>query len=74
MNDREISYRALANDVLVVAKQGGRGDDWAAYIAAVPGQDHEHEWREVAHSGAKLPYDVAKVLFPAFDEKYKWRP
>ena len=73
MSEREISYRALANDVLVVAKQGGRGDDWAAYIGAVPGHDHEREWRHVFERGAKLPYDFAKVLFPGFDEKYEWR-
>ena len=70
----EIRYRALAMKVLAVAKQGGRKNDWAAYIDAVPGNNHDHEWREVALQGAKLPYDIAKILFPAFDRKYEWRP
>ncbi len=73
MAERETCYRALASKVLVVAKQGGRGDDWAAYIDAVPGLDHKHEWREVALSGTKLPYNLAKVLFPGFNAKYEWR-
>ena len=74
MSERETSYRALASKVLVVAKQGGRGDDWAAYIDAVPGISHCIEWQLVAERGTKLPYNVAKVLFPAFDAKYEWRP
>jgi len=71
--ERETDYRALANNILVVAKQGGRGDDWAAYIAPVLGNNHDNEWKLVAERGTKLPYDVARVLFPRFDEKYEWR-
>jgi len=74
MSERETEYLALAGDVLAVAKQGGKGDDWAAYIGAVPGISHRREWRKVLENGDKLPYNVAKVLFPAFDAKYEWRP
>ena len=71
---RHTRYRALAREVLVVAVQGGRGDDWAAYIGAVPGMDHDREWEEVARSGSKLPREVAEVLFWDFADKYEWRP
>lgn len=74
MAERETDYRVLANDILAVAKQGGRGDDWAAYIGVVPGNNYDREWQHVADRGTKLPYNVAKELFPAFDEKYEWRP
>ena len=60
--------------VLAVAVQGGKGDDWAAYIDAVPGRSHKREVAKVYESGSKLPYEVAKVLFPDFDELYDWRP
>lgn len=69
----EVSWRALASKVLVVAKQGGAEYDWAAYIDAVPGINHTQEVEEVKRSGTKLPYEVAKVLFPSFDRKYEWR-
>ena len=69
----EIRYHPLAMKVLAVAKQGGRGDDWAAYIDAVRGDSHKKEWQEVARRGTKLPYEIAKILFPDFDEKYEWR-
>lgn len=71
---RHTRYRSLAMKVVTVAIQGGRGDDWAAYIDAVPGQSHSREAVEVARSGTKLPYKVAAILFPDFDELYEWRP
>ncbi len=74
MIEIETDYRALAHNILVVAKQGELGSDWAAYIGTVPGNNYDAEWRYVANHGAKLPYDVAKVLFPGFDKKYEWRP
>jgi len=70
---RHTRYIALAMRVLVVAIQGGRRDDWAAYIDAVPGDSHASEWCKVTARGTKLPYKVAKVLFPDFDELYEWR-
>ena len=58
--------RALASRVLAVAKTRVEGA-WAAYIDAVPGQDHEREVDEVLRSGVKLPEGVALEVFPQFD-------
>lgn len=70
---RRYAWRALHYDVLVVAVQGGRGDDWTAYIKAVPGESHEDEWEEVYRHGGKLPKDVAELLFPSFKNlSYRW--
>lgn len=66
-------YFALASRVLAVAKQGGRGDDWSAYIDAVDGKDHDQEWQKVVTHGTKLFYAYAKVMFPDFDKEYQWR-
>jgi len=69
----EIQIRKLARRILVVAKQGGMGRDWAAYIGVVRGVNHDNEWQHVADYGDKVPYEVAKALFPTFAEKYMWR-
>lgn len=66
-----VRYKALDVRVLVVALEGGEGD-WAAYIGAVKGENHEYEWRDVADSGSKLPRNVAEVLFPDFKD-LEWR-
>ena len=66
--------RALANRVLVVAVINEDIRDWAAYIDAVPGMDHEQEKAEVARVGNKIPYEIAKILFPqVVASEYKWR-
>jgi len=48
-------------------------DDWSAYIGAVPGKNHTDEDELVAKDGSKLPYWIAKKLFPSMDEMYEWR-
>jgi hypothetical protein len=65
--------RALANRVLVVAVINDDIKDWAAFIDAVPGKDHEQEKIEVARVGNKLPYEIAKLIFPQIASKYQWR-
>ena len=69
----EIDTRRLDKYVLAVAKQGGGGFDWAAYIGSTHGLPHDMRKSKVLSDGTKLPYSVAKVLFPHFDEKYSWR-
>jgi len=65
-------YLALDRKVLTVAIEG-EVEDWAAYIGAVPGNSHQHESEEVARHGTKLPFDVAKALFPDFHRRFRWR-
>lgn len=65
--------RALANKVLVVAVVDEDFRRWAAFIDAVPGMDHEQEKIEVARVGNKIPYEIAKLIFPALASKYQWR-
>ena len=59
-------WRALAPRVLVVAKTRVECA-WAAYIDAVPGRNHDEEAGEVLDYGAKLPEEVARLLFPRFE-------
>lgn len=73
MNEKRIEYFCLANRVLAVAVGGYVIKDWSAYIDAVPGIDHENEYDKVLSDGIKLPYEIAKILFPEFDKKFKWR-
>jgi hypothetical protein len=65
--------RALANKVLVVAVINEDIRDWAAYIDAVPGKSHEQEKAEVARVGNKIPYEIAKILFPQIASEFQWR-
>jgi hypothetical protein len=58
-------YRALACDVLVVARTRVECA-WAAYIGSVPGVNHRSEWQEVLRHGDKLPEAVARAVFPEF--------
>ena len=67
------AYKALSARVLVVATVNEHVGDWASYIDAVPGQCHELEFEEVAHTGAKVSKDLATLLFPTIAEKYRWR-
>jgi len=73
MSER-ITYRALAMRVIATAVYNDDIGDWAAYIDAVPGQNHEHEFMEVAAHGEKLPQKVAAELFPQIATAYRWRP
>ena len=66
------TYTVLHSRVLAVAVKGAI-NDWAAYIGPVSGHDHMIEAEEVYRSGTKLPYLVAKVLFPSMDRAYRWR-
>lgn len=71
MNGRT-EYKALETHVIAVAVEGAV-KDWAAYIGAVEGKNHEIESKKIARNGAKLPHAVAKVLFPEWEEKLDWR-
>ncbi|KKL48670.1 hypothetical protein LCGC14_2323220 [marine sediment metagenome] len=62
-----IRVHALASKVLVVASTRIEGT-WAAYCDAVPGDNHEVESIAVLENGGKLMEEVARVLFPIFEE------
>jgi len=59
---RKAIIAKLDRKVLAVAIQG-TGYDWAAYIGAVEGQNHEVEWQAVAKEGSKLPGRIALAIF-----------
>lgn len=69
--EKQTEYKALAKNVLCVAVEGSVRD-WAAYIGAVAGISHSEEWHEVRDDGAKLPEEIAKILFPNF-RKLRYR-
>ncbi len=67
-----LDYVPLASDVLAVAVKG-TVNDWAVYIKAVPGECHEDEVQNVADNGAKISFELSKILFPHIVGKYIWR-
>ena len=73
-NGELVIYYPLDMKVLAVAVVNKGVGDWAAYVGAVPGENHDREYMMVARSGTKLPYEVACVLFPKIDTQYRWRP
>jgi len=64
-------YRALSQRVLAVAVEDAIGD-WAAYVDAVPGYNHDQEAGRVAVHGTKLTVELAELLFPEW-KRLKWR-
>jgi len=64
---KRVTWKALDSRVIVVAVEGYAGD-WAAYIGAVEGRDHEEEWKEVERNGTKLSRELAEFLFPEFKD------
>lgn len=64
--------RCFGQNVLVVASVNTKVGDWAAYIGAVPGEDHSLEWIIVRNRGAKLPQVVAEGMFPNL-KSFDWR-
>ncbi len=60
------TYR-LSSKVLAVANSRIECA-WAAYIDAVPGEDHSREAFLVLESGDKLAEPIARLLFPLFDD------
>lgn len=66
-------WRALSSHVLIVASIDIRTDTWSAYIGAVPGKNHDKEYKKVAETGNKLLYSVAAIYFPTLNENYIWR-
>lgn len=59
--------------IMAVALQGGAGWDWSAYIGICEGKNREEEWDSTWRKGVKLEEHIAKVLFPEFARKYRWR-
>lgn len=73
--EHEANYYALATKVVAFAIVNVSVGDWAAYIDAVPGIDHDKEFGQLLEKrmSAKLSHDIAKIIFPYFDDKYRWR-
>jgi hypothetical protein len=70
---RKIQRRiALDQKVLAVASVNLDVGDWAVYIGAVPGENHDQEWIEVWKHGTKLSRQIAEILFPEF-KQFNWR-
>ena len=51
----------------------GKEGEWAAYIGAVQGDNHQQELDEVSRRGTKIPLWMAEKLFPLTARSYKWR-
>ena len=63
----EIRRRALAMRVLAVAQTRIEGA-WKAYVDAVPGIRHVDEISGVLQNGTELREEMARLLFPEFDD------
>lgn len=66
-----LEVKALDSKVLAVAVEGSVGD-WAVYIGAVPGHNHEVELYEVVDNGSKLSRNLAEAMFPHY-KHLQWR-
>jgi len=64
---RKVVIAKLDRKVLAVALEG-TGYDWAAYIGAVEGANHEAEWEAVLTLGSKLSSKIALAIFSEFSE------
>lgn len=65
---RALSMKVLAVVVLNTAPDGSRGD-YACYVDAVEGENHEHEYQAVARHGNKQSHDFAKAVFGGLVEQ-----
>jgi hypothetical protein len=62
-----IHYRVLSMRVLAVAMTRVEGT-WAAYVDAVPGQNHDAEYHDVLESGTKLWEPWARAIFHEYKD------
>ena len=70
----EIAVKHLAPDIIIVAKQGYGGSDWAAYIGyASASATPEERVKAVVEEGTKLSHATADHHFPWFAARYVWR-
>ena len=69
---KKMEYIALDRRVLVVAVEG-EVKDWAAYICAVEGTNHDREVESVYRHGTKISREIAEFLFPEWAKKFQWR-
>lgn len=70
---REVVYKALSQHVIAVAVINTDVRDWAAYIDAVPGYNHEEEYMLIVSYGNKLSRKIAEAIFPEISNEYVWR-
>jgi hypothetical protein len=67
VNGYYFRYGALASPRVMAYAHTRVEGAWCAYIDAVPGQNHDHEWQEVMRYGGKLPESIALLIFPEFE-------
>ncbi len=60
---RDVQVIALSSKVLAVAATRSDGT-WKAYVDAVPGMDHDHEWARVLSQGCPMMERWARGIFP----------
>ena len=70
-------YTQLGHQVLAVLSR--RHDGWSVYVGAVPGENHEREWQEVAKHGDKQREAVAEAIvtslfYPSFEIDLPYAP
>ena len=69
-----LAHKVLAVAVICFHKKDGVTEliDWAVYVDAVPGHNHELEKFDAARTGDKIARAVACVLFPHLPtDKYR---
>jgi hypothetical protein len=65
-------WKPLNTHVLVVAVIDEEYNNFATYIGAVAGQNHDNEYLAVARSGSKLVEPIARAIFPSLaDSEYR---
>lgn len=56
-------YTRLARRVLAVLSR--RAEGWCVYVDAVPGENHDVEWQQVAREGSKQFEPVGRAIAAA---------
>jgi len=62
-----VKVKAASSRVLIVARTRIEGA-WSAYLDAVPGYDHDEEWKGVVRFGLKQPEEIARAFFPGLKD------
>ena len=63
----------LSTRVLLVANVNHVIGDFAVYIDAVKGINHEDEWEQIAKTGTKVDKELAIIYFTDLFRRYTWR-
>jgi len=63
-------YKTMSSRVLIVAVINETWKEWSCFVDAVLSEKHDEEWKGVAEHGSSVPFEVAKIYFSDYADKY----